>query len=279
MPGIDNVLIGDNQLEQASKALSESDLIFCVDFNAVKRAGSLSKALENSKAKRILIDHHPEPQSDEFVCMISTSETSSTSELIYQFIVENGDSSLIDKGIASCLYTGIITDTGSFSYNCNHISSYQAIAALLATGIDGAVIHNNIYSNNSEDRIRLLGHCLRNRLVVHPELAAAYIYLTKDDLTEFRYRVGDTEDVVNIPLSISGINLSALFTERDGHIRLSLRSKGEFSVNDFVRKIFDGGGHKNAAGANSYVSMEKTIEIFTEEARLNKEAIFNSTKR
>lgn len=279
MPEISDIIIGNRQKEKAETILQSSDLIICVDFNSTNRAGKLSDVLKNSKAKKILIDHHPNPVVEEFDSIISKTETSSTSELVYDFIVFSGDNNLIDKNIASCIYTGIITDTGSLSYNCNHVSSYHAVADLLSLGIDGASIHDKIYNENTEDRIRLLGHCLKNRMVVNTDLSFAYIYLTTDDLNQFNYRIGDTEDVVNIPLSIKGIHLSALFTEREEHIRLSLRSKGEFSVNDFVRKYFEGGGHKNAAGANSYVSMEKTIEIFEDAVLANKELIINSAER
>lgn len=278
MPDIADIIIGSRHQENAGKILLEADLIICVDFNSTSRAGKLSDALKKSPGKKILIDHHPDPVTDEFDCLISKTETSSTSELIYDFIVYSGDKGLIDSAIASCIYTGIITDTGSLSYNCNHVSSYHAVGELLSLGIDGASIHDKIYNDNTENRIRLLGHCLKNRMVVKTALSFAYIYLTTDDLNQFNYQVGDTEDVVNVPLSIKGINLSALFTEREGHIRLSLRSKGEFSVNDFVRKYFEGGGHKNAAGANSYLSMEKTIEIFEEAVHTYKEEIIKSVK-
>lgn len=276
--GVNEIVIGEVQPLEAGEILSGSDLIFCVDFNSLKRAGATSKALIEAKAKKILIDHHPNPTETEFDCMISEIDISSTSELIYEFIIQAGDTDLIDKDIAAALYTGIITDTGSFSYNCNHISSYNVVADLLSRGIDGAQLHNLIYNNNSEDRIRLLGHCLKSRLIVLPDLSTAYVYLTKEDLTQFNYRVGDTEDVVNIPLSINGINLSGLFTERDGLIRISLRSKGEFSVNDFIRKYFEGGGHKNAAGANSYVSIEETIDVFVNAVKNHKNQIINSSK-
>lgn len=262
LEGTDDLIVGEFEKERAISNLKNADLILCIDFNSTERTGVLSEALQSSAAIKIMIDHHPDPVRPEFQCIISTVETSSTSELVYDFIVAIGDKSFINKAMAECIYTGIITDTGSLSYSCNNVTTYQILAELLDLGIDGAEIHNNVYNTYTEDRLRLLGHCLNDRLVVMHEYNAAYIYLTNEDLNRFNFKVGDTEDVVNMPLSIKGINLSAFFTERDGYIRISLRSKGDFSVNDFVRKHFSGGGHKNAAGANSYVSMNETIAIF-----------------
>jgi phosphoesterase RecJ-like protein len=214
--------------------------------------------VKNSNAKRILIDHHPQPEND-FDVKISTIETSSTSELIYEFFIEHDGKELIDKKIAECLYTGIVTDTGSFSYSCNFEKTYLVIAELIKLGIDGENIHRLIYDTYSEDRMRLLGYCLSNKLRVFPELHTAYIHITKDELSRYNYKVGDTEGIVNFALAIQGISLAILLTERDNLIRLSFRSKGNFSVNNFARSYFEGGGHRNAAGGNSYLSMENTL--------------------
>lgn len=277
LEGSEELIVGEFDKEKAISKLQNADLIFCVDFNSTERTGVLSEALKSSAAIKIMIDHHPDPVRSEFHCIISTVETSSTSELVYDFIVSMGDKFLINKAMAECIYAGIITDTGSLSYSCNYVSTYHILAELLDLGIDGAEIHNRVYNTYTEDRLRLLGHCLNDRLVVMHEFNAAFIYLTKEDLNRFNYKVGDTEDVVNMPLSIKGINLSAFFTERDGYIRISLRSKGDFSVNDFVRKYFSGGGHKNAAGANSYLSMQESIAVFRSAVEENKTRIMAST--
>ena len=196
--------------------------------------------------------------------MFSVIETSSTAELVYDFITSCGDEVLIDHDIAACIYAGIITDTGSFSYSCNYEKTYLVTADLFRKGIDGEHIHRLVYDTYSEERLRLLGYSISEKLVVLREFNTAYIYLSKDDLDRFNYQIGDTEDVVNYALSIDGINLAALFSERNGIVRVSLRSKGNFPVNDIARKYFNGGGHINAAGADSYSSLEETVRTFVE---------------
>jgi phosphoesterase RecJ-like protein len=169
---------------------------------------------------------------------------------------------LINKDVAECLYTGIITDTGSFSYSCNYEATYLIIAELFKQGIDGEHIHRLVYDTYSEDRMRLLGYCLSEKLKVFQKYGTAYISLTKEDLKRFNYQVGDTEGVVNYALSIEGISVAALFMERKGYIKLSLRSKGNVSVETIARKYYDGGGHHNASGGNSYLGMEETLKEF-----------------
>ena len=194
--------------------------------------------------------------------MISDTTVSSTAELIYDFISESGDNDLIDTDIAACIFAGIITDTGSFSYNCNNEKTYQITSHLISSGIDGEHIHRLVYDTYSEDRLRLLGYSLSEKLVVLHESNTAYISLSKDDLQRFNHQVGDTEGVVNYGLSMDGINLAALFMERENLVKISFRSKGNFSVNDLARKHFEGGGHNNAAGAYSYLSLDETIAKF-----------------
>jgi phosphoesterase RecJ-like protein len=263
MPFHSSVLVYQDQEEQCHVAIDKAEIIFSLDYNGLGRLGKAEQPVRNAHAIKILIDHHRNPAPD-FDHMLSIIQTSSTSELIYDFIAACGDGGLIDDEIAACIYAGIITDTGSFSYSCNYEKTYLITADLYRKGIDGEHIHRLVYDTYSEGRLRLLGFSISEKLVVLPDFHTAYIYLSKEDLDRFDYQVGDTEDIVNYGLSVAGINLAALFTERDGVVRVSLRSKGNFSVNDIASKYFNGGGHVNAAGANSYVSLEETVRIFVD---------------
>jgi len=263
MPFHENLLVFDLDQECCLEAIREAEIIFSVDYNGFKRLANASVEVRNSKAKKILIDHHRNPE-NEYDLTISVIKTSSTSELIYNFIEACGETHLIDREIAECIYAGIITDTGSFSYSCNFEKTYLTIAALYKVGIDGEHIHRLVYDTYSENRLRLLGFSISEKLVVLPAFHTAYISLSKEDLDRFDYQIGDTEDIVNYALSIKDINLAALFSEREDIVKVSLRSKGNFAVNEICRKYFDGGGHANAAGANCYMSLQETIRIFLE---------------
>ncbi len=263
MPNSDKILIYEHQQEKALELLNNADIVFCLDFNSIQRAEKFSEPLKNSGAIKILIDHHT-PSEDNFDYIISTVKTSSASELVYDFIVDLGEKHLINKSIAECIYVGIVTDTGSFSYLCNYEKTYLIIAELIKLGVDCEHIHRLVYDTFSENRLRLLGYCLSEKLKVLDEFHTAYIYLSIDDLKKFNYQVGDTEDVVNYALSIKNVNFAVIFIERKKLIRLSFRSKGEFLVNEFAKKHFEGGGHKNAAGGNSYLSLEQTVKKFEE---------------
>lgn len=261
MPGRENILIFNSQKEESVKTIEDSQIVFAADFNNLSRINDAGKVVQRSKATRILMDHHLYP-SDEFDLKISTPMTSSTSELVYDFIEASGDLHLMDKNIADCIYAGIITDTGSLSYSCNCVKTYIIIAELIRLGVDGEHIHRLIYDTYSENRLRLLGYSISNQLVVLPDLNTAYIVLSAEDLNKFHYQIGDTEDVVNYALSINNINLAALFMERDGIVKVSFRSKGHFSVDQFARDHFDGGGHANASGANCTTTLNETVALF-----------------
>lgn len=261
--GSDKVLLATEQEEACRQAIEEADTIFCLDFNAFHRTGLIAPMLEASHKFKVLIDHHIEPMPCFDIAYSLTETTSSTSELVYRFIDEKmGDRGLINKAMAECMYTGIMTDTGSLSYSCNNRSTYTVVGALVDYGIDSEIIHKRVYDTYSEDRMRLLGYCLFKRLVVLDEYATSYIYLTKADMDYFHYQQGDTEGIVNYGLSIKSVRFTAIFTERDDRIRISFRSKGDFDVNTFARDYFNGGGHKNASGGNSYVGMSETIAYF-----------------
>jgi phosphoesterase RecJ-like protein len=244
------IVIYETGAKKAQQALLGANLVFCLDYNAIHRVGALADILRAAKGKKILIDHHIDPETESFDYVLSDVNTSSTGELVYDFIVAMGDENLIDSKLAECLYTCIITDTGSFSHSCNRPRTYDVMANLVRKGIDARRLHGLIYDTFSESRLRLLGFAINDRMLVWDELKTALIYLTKEDLQKYKYQVGDTEGVVNFALSMEKVNLAVLVTEKDKKIRLSFRSKGDFSVNKLARAHFNGGGHRNAAGGN-----------------------------
>lgn len=263
MPSSQMIISATEDFQLCKEKIQTADVIFCLDFNTFNRVGVLQPLLEESKSPKVLIDHHIDPDSLFDIVYSITEQTSSTSELMYDFIVNIMDGKeYMNKQIAECLYVGIITDTGSLSYSCNNVSTYRVLASLFDYGIDGEDIHRRVYDNYSESRVRLLGHSLLERLVVMKEFATSFIYLSKEDLDKFDYKQGDIEGIVNYGLSMNDIRFTALFSEREDRVRISFRSKGDFNVNDFARKHFSGGGHKNASGGNSYTTMEETITHF-----------------
>ena len=264
MPGSEDAIIFRHNEKKAEDFISRADLIFCLDYNALNRTGGMEEALRKAPGKKILIDHHLEPVLVDFDYYLSVIQTSSTSELIYQFIEGCSWLDLIDQHIATCLFVGIMTDTGSFSFSCNHPMTFQITASLLRSGINPEQIHRHIYDTYSENRLRLLGYCISEKLTVLPEFSTAFIALSKAELVRFHHQVGDTEGIVNFALSIENIKLAVLLTERKDRIRLSFRSKGDLSVNQIAREYFNGGGHKNAAGGDSFISLEDTIKKLKE---------------
>ncbi len=272
MPHSEKIIIYKNNQKKAEQLIETAELIFCVDFNSVNRMGKLCESFNRSNAVKILIDHHANPE--EFCKYVhSDTEAASTAELVYNFINFADGKNLIDKEIAECIYTGIITDTGSLSYSCNDIKTYRILSQLFAHGIDGAQIHSDIYDTFSENRLRLLGYCLSEKLTILKEYNTAFIALSKEDLNRFKFKIGDTEGVVNYPLSLKDIRFAALLTEKDGHVKVSLRSKGEFNVSELSAKYFNGAGHKNAAGGELYTTINEAIDTFVETVRLNKKEL------
>ena len=259
MPGNESILVFERDGEKIKQALQDIQVVFCLDYNALSRSGSMKDTLMSLDALKIMIDHHPQPEAEDFDILYSTTDTSSTAELLYRCMKDCDPDFPVSHEVATCLYVGIMTDTGSFSFSCNKPETFTATAHLLAAGIDGEWIHRKVYDTFSEDRLRLLGFSLSEKLVVLPEFATAYISLSAKDLKRFNYQVGDTEGIVNYALSIKGIALAVLLTERKGRIRLSFRSRGNFSVNELAREHFNGGGHRNAAGGDCYESLENTL--------------------
>jgi phosphoesterase RecJ-like protein len=261
MPGSDLAVNYSENTDLGDSLISGADVIFCMDYNALSRVKLFTDQLRAANGTRILIDHHIQPEND-FDLTFSVTTVSSTSELLYQILDEAGFASEISRKMAECFFVGIMTDTGSFSYACNRPETFQITANLINAGLDVEKVHRMVYDTYSESRMRLLGHCLGSNLKVLTEHATAYIWLTKQDLENYNYQQGDTEGVVNYALSIQNVAFAALFTERDDRIRVSLRSKGEFNVNEFARANFNGGGHRNAAGGDVFKSMPDTLNWF-----------------
>ena len=264
MPGGENIIKEQENGNLAEKVLKEADLLFIVDMNAPHRAGKvLESQIVQSKAYKILIDHHIHPEIDCDI-MYSCTQTTSASELVYKFLYKylKYDKEKLSLAIAQCLYVGIITDTGSLTYSCNYPETYAIIHQLIKKGVDGEEIHRLVYDNYSENRLRLLGLLLSQRMKVMSDKSTSYTYLTAEDLKENNYKPGDTEGFVNYGLSIRSINFTAFFSDRSNRIHVSFRSKGSFDVNQFARKHFNGGGHRNAAAADYYGSLEEAIAHF-----------------
>jgi phosphoesterase RecJ-like protein len=255
------IIYHDDKKQIIDKWIQEADIIFCLDFNTLSRVAEMEEMIRKSNAKKVLIDHHLEPE--HFANFeYSSIDAAATAELIYEIIVSMGDREIIDKGIAECLYAGIMTDTGQFKHNNVTQNVHFVTANLMALGADTARVGSLIYDNNSYERIKFLGYALYQKLIFLQEYCAAYIVVSARDQQKFHAQTGDTEGLVNYALSLNDVVLAALISERDDGIKLSFRSKGEFSVNEFARKHFNGGGHKNAAGGNSDLGLDETVIRF-----------------
>lgn len=261
IPGIEDVIIFDKDSEKAVELFNNADLFFFLDFNMASRTGLMHNDLCHCKnTPKILIDHHLSPDKDAFLACLSEEYTSSTSELVAELIDYHGFDYYMDDDIATCLLVGIMTDTGSFAHSIYHPYTFEVCGKLMSSTLNYPLIHRMVYDNSSENRLRLLGYSISNKMIVKDEYNTAFITLSKDELDSFDYKVGDTEGIVNYPLSISDVKMSVLLTERQGIIRLSFRSKGDFSVHELAKKYFSGGGHTNAAGGTLDCSLEQAVE-------------------
>jgi len=262
LPKENSILKYETQKEASDRLIQEAEIIFTLDFNALHRTGNMETVLEESNAIKIMIDHHQQPD-DYAKYMFSDVSMSSTCEMVYHFLDKLKALDSIDKDLATCLYVGIMTDTGSFRFRSTTSTTHRIIADLIDKGADNTQIHNNVYDTNSFNRLQLLG-CALNNLKVLPEYRTAYITLSQDELQKLDYKKGDTEGFVNYALSLNKTVLAAIFIEdkKQGIIKISLRSKGNFSVNELSRAHFEGGGHNNAAGGRSNTSIAKTVEKF-----------------
>ena len=263
LPDADKVLVFERENERAKKEIECSKLIFTLDFNALHRTGdTMSAYLETLDIPMVMIDHHQAP--DTYAkYTFSNVAYGSTCEMVYHFIDALGYKDSIDKDIATCIYTGITTDSGSFKYPKTTGTTHRVIADLIDKGIDNTEIHNLLFDNSSENRLKILGMALNN-MVVLPEYKTAYITLSQEELDSVNNQKGDTEGIVNYGLTIKGIDFAAIFIENkeEGIIKISFRSQGAFDVNEFARKHFNGGGHINAAGGKSLSSLEDTVKEF-----------------
>tara|TARA_B110000003_G_scaffold276509_1_gene323423 strand:- start:14698 stop:15726 length:1029 start_codon:yes stop_codon:yes gene_type:complete len=276
LPGSNNTYRFDWQNSQSQRAIRKSDIIFLLDFNALHRVGSdMQNMLNNYQNDFVLIDHHQQP--DDFTYMYSDPEMCSTCQMVYHFIEKMGDIDLIDSDIASCLYTGIMTDTGSFRFRSTTSLTHRVIANLIDKGAENDKIHSYVYDSNSYGRLQLIGQALKN-LKVLPKFKTAYITISEEEKTKNNFNKGDTEGIVNYALSINGIVMAAIFIEDKDQkiIKISFRSKGAFSVNQFARKYFSGGGHDNAAGGKSNLTMTETINKFNNLLLENQKELINS---
>ena len=261
LPNNDQVINFETAKNSATELLSSADLIFCLDFNYLNRVEKMESALRNSSAKKVLLDHHLDPEKV-YDIAFSYTEACSTCELVYRFIIAIGDKAKITKDIAECLYCGIMTDTNSFRYQSMRAEVHRIIADLMEAGAENYKIHERIYDVSTENRLRLLGYALKDKLIVLPEFNTAYIALSIAELEMFNFKSGDTEGLVNYALSINGVKLAAFFSESLEIIKISFRSKGDFSVKEFSGKYFNGGGHKNASGGRSDLPLNETVKKF-----------------
>ncbi|MFA6924967.1 MAG: DHH family phosphoesterase [Bacteroidales bacterium] len=263
MPESDKISVysKNKNKNEIEAAITNADIIFCIDFNASDRIDELEPVYLKSKAFKILIDHHIQPQKFTDIT-ISNTNVSSTAELIYNVIIKiSGSKKNITKEIGECLYVGILTDTGSFSYSCSY-KTHLITSELIKAGVNNNYVNQLVFSRYSEDRVRLLGYCLSEKLVVIPELNTAYFTLTREEQIKYKYRYGDTEGIVNYALAINGINLAAIIVERTGEIKFSFRSKGNFNVSKMAVNHFNGGGHNNASGGFLKTPLNEAVEYF-----------------
>ncbi|WP_224484487.1 DHH family phosphoesterase [Robertkochia aurantiaca] len=262
LPGTEKVMVYEQDRNRAAEEIKKASLVFTLDFNSLGRIGDLSQELENYEGDYVMIDHHQQPD-DYARFTYSDPNMSSTCEMVYDFLEKMELSSEIDEQTATCLYTGIMTDTGSFRFPSTTSRTHRVIADLIDRGARNDQIHGAVFDSNSLDKLHLLGCALKN-LVTLEEYHTAYISLSQEELDQHNFKKGDTEGFVNYGLSLTGIKFAVIFIEnkQEGIIKISFRSKGDFSVNDFARSHFNGGGHINAAGGRSELNLEKTIEKF-----------------
>jgi phosphoesterase RecJ-like protein len=262
MHGVEDVIIYDKNVKRSKRKIAESDVVLFVDFNALSRIKLMGEVFDKDDTPRIMIDHHPFPEPNTADLQISVPEASSTCELLFHVLKEAGFQDYITKEAAECIYAGIMTDTGSLNYNSSRPETYLIVADLLRMGIDKDHIHHMIFHNNSFDRMRLLGHALGEKMERIDDNKAAFISLSQEELKRFNFKPGDTEGFVNQALWIEGVNLSALFTEKKDLVKISFRSRGGFPANKFSETYFNGGGHFNAAGGESKLKLDETVERF-----------------
>lgn len=262
MPGCSHVLDYEKNREKCDALIANTDWIFCLDFNTLSRTKRMMASLQQTKAVKILIDHHQEPETEAFVYGMSDTSKSSTCEMVYDFIKGSGRLDLLTNEMMQCLYAGVMGDTGSFRFPGATATVHEMVAEFKHRGLKHTNIHEQVYDNFLEGRFRFIGHVLLHRMEINYELNTAFIWVSKPDLLKYEIKTGDTEGLVNYPLGIQGIKLAAIVIDRDEKRKWSFRSKGSFDCNTFARLHFNGGGHFNAAGGETDDNLETTIQQF-----------------
>ncbi len=275
MPSTKLVLDYERQTEEANELIDKADWIFCLDFNTLSRTKRMEEKLANATGIRILIDHHQEPQIEKFAYGVSSTNKSSTCEMVYDLIMDSGNEAFINESVAECLYSGVMTDTGSFRFPSTSASVHRMVATLKDKGLQHSRVHEALFDNYLENRFRFIGHILLNRMEIFYEYNTALIAVNQQDLIKYDIITGDTEGLVNYPLSIKGIKLAAIVIDRGEERKCSFRSKGSFDVNTFARKYFNGGGHFNAAGGQSKEPLDAVVAKFKEAMTENKDQLSN----
>jgi phosphoesterase RecJ-like protein len=262
MPDVDKIMVYDIEPEESEKAIQKAEIVFCLDFNALDRIDKVGEIIDKHNCLKVMIDHHLYPEN--FVdYIISDTTASSTCEMVFDFIVDLGHKHFMTHKIGDCLFTGILTDTGSFKYSTS-AKLFRIVADLLELGVDDYMLQDLIFNSMKEKQLKLLGHCLYNRMEILPEYGTGIIYLTKEDYSTYDIKRGDTEGIVNYLLKISGIRMAAFIMEQPTIVKISLRSKGDFSVQEIAKRHFKGGGHKNASGGASFQGLNATLKKFKE---------------
>lgn len=252
----------DEDQATLQKYIQQANIIFCLDFSSLSRLSAMGPIVQKAKATKIMIDHHRNPENFADIC-ICKPETSATALLIYNIIIALGEESLIDTPIATCLYTGILTDTGAFQHPNTNAEAHLVVAKLLAKGVDVNWVSQNLYGSQSLNRLKFLAHAISHRLTIIPDKRVAYFAISQKDFEKFNLEAGDTEGLVNYALRLKDISRAVLITEHTNAVRLSFRSIGNFAMNELAQKHFNGGGHKNAAGGISSLSLSETIKKLT----------------
>jgi len=260
---------------KVKKALKDAHIVFCLDFSVLSRVNELGEMIRESDTFIVNIDHHQEPEDFADYRLWST-EAAATCELVYELIVKLGDKTLIDKEIAECLYAGIMTDTGGFKHPNTTKNVHHVVANLIEIGADNTKVANLIYDSNSVNRLKFIGFAISHRLVVRENLHLAYFVISKKDLKKYQHKTGDSEGLVNYALSLEGVKMAALFSEREDGIKISFRSIADVAVNKFAAAYWNGGGHKNAAGGRSHLSLNATVERFEDLVEEKKEVLFGT---
>ncbi|MEJ7588417.1 MAG: DHH family phosphoesterase, partial [Ferruginibacter sp.] len=275
MSGVDTVFDYELHKTKTDEALQKIDWLFCLDFNHMDRAKTLAPALQAMNCTKLLIDHHQEPDLEAFNYGVSSTAKSSTCEMVYDLIINSGNDDKIDGSVAACLYAGVMTDTGSFRFPITTAEVHRMVAHLKDKGLDHSRVHEELFDNYLENRFRFIGNVLQNRMQIFYEYNTALIAVPQQDLLKFNVITGDTEGLVNYPLSIKGIKLASIIIDRGEERKCSFRSKGGFDVNTFARKYFNGGGHFNAAGGQSKAPLEEVVASFIQAMKENRDQLSN----